>query len=365
MREWTLCASVCMSWYVFICLCVCVYLCIYDCMCRVCRRWKQLVKDQRLWRAVDLSTWKGVTSRVLWILLRQYLGRGLRYLRLRGLLLSARGGAFLTESWLQTLTSKCPRLRRLCLLHTDLRSLRSCSLLPPSIQVLELHYCEVSPEFFSPNPAVLKQSKNDAKNKTASSASQSIAIQTLVVNNVPSFSDQHLRSLGSWPHLSHLELRDLIRVTVAGLKGCVPPGTQTLGHLKQLELETRSRTQMVALGLGEGWPGLEGLSLGGKEVSPGLLSLSRLPDLHWLRLRMCRLTHTLVLRSCRSLTKLRMLEFNEVEFVEEMRQEETDSETDRLRSEDDPVPNLRHALRSLLPRCSVCFTKCTLTVNKD
>lgn len=27
---------------------------------RVCRRWKQLVKDQRLWRAVDLSTWKGV-----------------------------------------------------------------------------------------------------------------------------------------------------------------------------------------------------------------------------------------------------------------------------------------------------------------
>lgn len=27
---------------------------------RVCKRWKRLVKDQRLWRLVDLTAWKGV-----------------------------------------------------------------------------------------------------------------------------------------------------------------------------------------------------------------------------------------------------------------------------------------------------------------
>ncbi|XP_052010589.1 F-box/LRR-repeat protein 12-like [Xyrauchen texanus] len=319
-------------------------------MSRVCRHWRQLVKDQRLWRAVDLSTWKRVTSRVLWTLLRQYLGRGLRYLRLRGLLLSARGGAFLTESWLQALTSRCPRLRRICLLHVDLRGLRDCSLLPPSLQVLELHFCEVPPGFFD----------------NASSQTQSVAIETLVLSNVPSFSDQHLQSLGSWTHLSRLELRDLIRVTVAGLKGCVPPGAQALTRLRHLELETCTRAQMVALALGEGWPGLQGLSLGGKEVSPGLLCLSRLPDLRSLCLRSCRLTQVMVLRSCRCLTQLRMLQFSEVEFIEEEVRQEADGETDgQERSEHDPAPNLRRALRALLPTCAVCFTNCTLTVNKD
>ncbi|XP_048043969.1 F-box/LRR-repeat protein 12-like isoform X1 [Megalobrama amblycephala] len=314
---------------------------------RVCRRWKQLVKDQRLWRAVDLSAWKRVTSRVLWILLRQYLGHGLRQLRLRGLLLSARGGAFLTESWLQALRSKCPRLRRLCLLHADLRGLSSCRLLPPSLEVLELHFCEVPSGFFAQDP----------------SGSTADTIETLILDNVPSFSDQHLRSLSSWQRLKRLELRDLIRVTVAGLKSCVPPGAQTLAHLKHLELETCSRMQMVALGLGEGWPGLERLSLGGKEVSPGLLSLSRLPDLRSLRLRTCRLTQMMVLRSCRCLTQLRLLEFIEVEFVED---EVTQDETDRPQaSEDDPAPSLRCALRSMLPGCVTSFTKCTRTVNKD
>ncbi|XP_067314236.1 F-box/LRR-repeat protein 12-like [Pseudorasbora parva] len=308
---------------------------------RVCRRWKQLVKDQRLWRAVDLSTWKRVTSRVLWILLRQYLGHGLRHLRLRGLLLSARGGAFLSEPWLRALSSRSPRLRRLCLLHTDLRGLPSVRTLPLSLQVLELHFCEVPAGFFTDDPS----------------------IETLVLDNVPSFSDQHLRSLGAWLSLRQLELRDLIRVTVAGLKSCVPPGPQTLARLTHLELETCSRTQMVALGLGEGWPGLERLSLGGKEVSPGLLSLSRLPDLRSLRLRTCRLTQMMVLRSCRCLSQLRVLEFVEVEFVED---EARADEADRPRARaDDPAPSLRRALRSMLPACVTSFTRCTHTVNKD
>ncbi|KAI2656660.1 F-box/LRR-repeat protein 12 [Labeo rohita] len=320
---------------------------------RVCRRWKQLVKDQRLWRAVDLCTWKGMTSRVLWVLLRQYLGHGLRCLRLRGLLLSVRRGAFLTESWLQALRSKCPRLRRLYLQHTDLRGLHSCRLLPPSLQVLELSFCEVPPGFFAQDP------ETDGKASTSA-----VAIETLVLNKVPSFSDQHLRSLCTWKQLSRLELGDLSRVSAGGLRSCVPPGAQTLGRLKHLELETWSMKQMVALGLGKGWPGLERLTLGGNEVIPGLLSVSRLQDLRWLRLRKCRLNQNMVLKCCRSLTQLRVLEFSEVEIVddEEVKPDETDEQQS---SEDDPVPNLRRALCSLLPECSVCFSSCTLTINRD
>uniref|UniRef100_A0A8C1MQI4 F-box domain-containing protein n=1 Tax=Cyprinus carpio TaxID=7962 RepID=A0A8C1MQI4_CYPCA len=318
---------------------------------RVCRRWRQLVKDQRLWRTVDLSSWNGLTSRVLWVLLRQYLGHGLRCLRLRGLLLSARRGAFLTESWLQALRSKCPRLRRLCLQYTDLRSLRSCRLLPASLQVLELRSCEVSPGFFSQDP--------EAGGKAAASA---VAIETLVLDGVPSFSDQHLCGLSTWQQLSRLELRDLGRVSAGGVRSCVPPGAQTLARLTHLELGTWRYAQMVALGLGKGWPGLEALTLGGNEVSPGLLSVSRLQDLRWLRLRACRLNTKTVLRCCRSLKQLRRLEFVEVEFVED----EEDLRADAAQSsEEDPVPELRRSLRSLLPECCVCFSSCRLTVTRD
>ncbi|XP_066498413.1 F-box/LRR-repeat protein 12-like [Hoplias malabaricus] len=343
---------------------------------RVCKRWKQLVKDQRLWRTVDLSTWKGVTSRVLWVLLRQYLGRGLRYLRLRGLLLSARGGAFLSEPWLQTLGSKCPRLCRLTLLHTDLRGLASCSLLPSTLKVLELHGCEVSPGFFAQNPTVPPEpdcavAAASLKNKPLTSApSSGINIETLVLDNVPSFTNQHLQTLSSWGRLRHLELRDMIRVTAAGLRACAPPGLQALSCLKHLEMDTWSRQQMAALGLGEGWAGLEGLGLGGREVSPGLLCLSRLPDLRWLRLRSCRLTEMMVLRSCRTLKELRRLEFWQVQFVSEggegeREESEKEKEEEEESSENDPVPNLRRSLTTLLPKCSVLFTQCTVTENMD
>ena len=42
----------------FVTVCVCVFCCCFG--CRVCKRWRRLVKDQRLWRLVDLTAWKGV-----------------------------------------------------------------------------------------------------------------------------------------------------------------------------------------------------------------------------------------------------------------------------------------------------------------
>uniref|UniRef100_A0A8C6KEZ0 F-box and leucine-rich repeat protein 12 n=1 Tax=Nothobranchius furzeri TaxID=105023 RepID=A0A8C6KEZ0_NOTFU len=250
---------------------------------------KRLVKDQRLWKTVDLTSWKGVTSRILWVLLRQYLGCGLRCLRLRGLLLSARGGTFLSESWLKALSTRCPRLSKLYLLHTDLRSLPNCLVFPRTLRVLELRGSEAT----SSAPHQGRDQKG-----TGLGSPLGVCIEKLILNNVPSFTDQHLQSLTSWQRLSQLELRDTFRITANGLRNCAAKdglsGVEGLSRLKFLEIGITGRQgyqlQMASLGLGAGWIGLEELSLGGKEVGPGLLCASRLKDLKHLCLWACKLS---------------------------------------------------------------------------
>ncbi|XP_042349388.1 F-box/LRR-repeat protein 12-like [Plectropomus leopardus] len=369
---------------------------------RVCKRWRRLVRDQRLWRLVDLSAWKGVTSRILWLLLRQYLGCGLRCLRLRGLLLSARGGSFLSESWLKALSTKCPRLSKLYLLHTDLRCLPSCQLLPPSLQVLELCGCELPLDFFNqtvisparPQEATssAQQQGKDRKGKVQGSPS-GIGIERLVLNNVPSFTDQHLQSLTSWERLSRLELRDTFRVSANGLRSCAAKdggcGVEGLSRLKFLEIGITGRQgyqlQMASLGLGAGWIGLEELSLGGKEVGPGLLCASRLKDLKSLCLWACTLNETQVVRSCRMFRGLRRLEFLDVIFLprqcppvvegeagggeeqddEEAAGEDNSNDENKTLDMNDPIPSLRRSLAVLLPSCTVVFTNCSVQINAD
>ncbi|XP_068181825.1 lysine-specific demethylase 2B-like [Antennarius striatus] len=372
---------------------------------RVCKRWKRLVKDQRLWRTVDLTAWKGVSSRILWLLLRQYLGCGLRCLRLRGLLLSARGGTFLSESWLKSLSTKCPRLRKLYLLHADLRGLASCQLLPPTLQVLELCGCELPREFFNQTPTSsapaqaeatssvgAQKQRKDLKRKRPNSPS-GIGIERLVLNNVPSFTDQHLQSLTTWERLTRLELRDTFRVTANGLRSCAAKdgicGVEGLSRLKFFEIGITGRQgyqlQMASLGLGAGWLGLEELSLGGKEVGPGLLCASRLKDLKGLYLWACTLSEMQIVRSCRLLRGLRRMTFLDVIFQprqsqpagdeedggggeqdkEENEGGENSNDDNRTLDANDPIPSLRRSLADLLPSCTLVFTNCSVQINAE
>ncbi|XP_012713011.2 F-box/LRR-repeat protein 12 [Fundulus heteroclitus] len=373
---------------------------------RVCKRWKRLVKDQRLWRTVDLTAWKGVTSRILWVLLRQYLGCGLRCLHLRGLLLSARGGTFLSESWLKALSTKCPRLSKLCLLHADLRSLPTCQILPRSLRVLELRGCELPRSFFSQSPAPATRDRAEATSSVGApqqgggqkgkglACPSGICVERLVLNNVPSFTDQHLQNLASWERLSRLELRDTFRVTANGLRSCAAKeglsGLEGLSRLKYLEIGITGRhgyqLQMASLGLGAGWLGLEELSLGGKEVGPGLLCASRLKDLKCLHLWACTLSELQIVRSCRMLRGLRQLEFLDVVFQprqsppaeegqgqeggeEQQNGEEgtggEGNEENKALEGADPFPSLRRSLAVLLPSCSLVFTNCSVQINVD
>lgn len=343
-----------------------------------------------------------MTSRILWVLLRQYLGCGLRYLRLRGLLLSARGGTFLSESWLKALATKCPRLTKLYLLHADLRSLPSCQLLPPTLQVLELRGCELPRGFFQQTLPISPASPQQREEATSSTSAQpqgrhqkgkslrspsGILIERLSLHNVPSFTDQHLQSLASWERLSRLELRDTFRVTANGLRSCAAKdgiyGVEGLSRLKFLEIGITG--QQASLGLGAGWLGLEELSLGGKEVGPGLLCASRLKDLKRLCLWSCTLSEMQIVRSCRMLRGLHRLEFLDVIFQPRQRPPEMEGEgggaeeqdRDEAAGEDgsseenktldvnDPIPSLRRSLAVLLPSCTLVFTNCSVQDNTD
>lgn len=341
------------------------------------------------------------------MLLRQYLGCGLRCLRLRGLLLSARGGTFLSESWLKALSTKCPRLSKLYLLHADLRSLPSCQFLPPPLKVLELRGCELPRDFFNQSVPTSSAGPQESTNASSSDGGQhkgrkhkgkglggplGISIERLILNNVPSFTDQHLQSLTSWEKLSRLELRDTFRVTANGLRSCAAKdgicGVEGLSRLKSLEIGITGRQgyqlQMASLGLGAGWLGLEELSLGGKEVGPGLLCASRLKDLKRLCLKACTLSEMPIVRSCRMLRGLRRLEFLDVIFQprqcppvlegegggeEEQDSAETaggDNNSDENKPDvNDPIPTLRRSLAVLLPCCTLVFTNCSVQINAD
>ncbi|XP_061541886.1 F-box/LRR-repeat protein 12-like isoform X1 [Phycodurus eques] len=361
---------------------------------RVCKRWRRLVKDQKLWRLVDLTAWKGMTSRILWVLLRQYLGGGLRCLRLRGLLLSVRGGTFLSEAWLKALSTKCPRLSNLYLLHADLRSLPSCQLLPPFLKVLELRGCELPQGFFNQDLPASSQESTQATSSvkqkgTRCGAHAGISIECLILNNVPSFKDQHLQSLTSWERLSRLELCDTFRVTANGLRGCAAKegvcGLEGLFRLKFLEMNITTRQgyqrPMASSGLGSGWLGLEELSLGGKEVVPGFLCASHLKDLKRLYLKACTLGEMQIVHNCTMLRRLpgfHRLEFLDVVFQPRLcppdgegggeggqEGEEEAAGGDNESKPDKLIRNLSRSLAVVLPCCTLAFRNCSVQINPD
>lgn len=314
------------------------------------------------------------------------------------MLLSARGGTFLSESWLKSLSAKCPRLSKLYLLHADLRSLPSFQVLPPTLVVLELCGCELPRDFFLKTPTLhaeasgaAQQQRTKQKRKGAAHP-LAIAIEKLVLNNVPSFTDQHLQSLTSWDSLRGLVLRDTFRLTANGLRSCAAKdgvvGVEGLSRLKFLEIGITGRQgyqlQMTSLGLGAGWLGLEELSLGGKEVGPGLLCSSRLKDLKSLCLWSCTLSEMQIVRSCRMLRGLRTLKFLDVIFQirqdppvlegeggdsEERDDEEAirndTEEDDKMHDGNDPILSLRRSLTAHLPSCTLIFSNCSVQINAD
>lgn len=265
--------------------------------------------------------------------------------------------------------------------------------------MLELCGCELPHDFFSKTPtshAEATSSDGAQKQRTKQKrkgAGQPLGIERLVLNNVPSFTDQHLQSLTSWDSLRGLVLRDTFRLTANGLRSCAAKdgivGVEGLSRLKSLEIGITGRQgyqlQMASLGLGAGWLGLEELSLGGKEVGPGLLCSSRLKDLKSLCLWSCTLSEMQIVRSCRMLRGLQTLKFLDVIFQlrqdppiregeggdseekddEEAIRNNADDDDNKMLDRSDPIPSLRRSLAVHLPSCTLIFSNCSVQINAD
>ncbi|XP_075049897.1 F-box/LRR-repeat protein 12 [Mixophyes fleayi] len=182
--------------------------------CRVCKRWKRLVLDKSLWRHVDLTPYK-LNSKILWHLVRHWLGTSLQTLKLKGLLHSVKKQEFLTPAVLQVLEKRYPSLESLHLEETSLRSL-SYDCLPSTLKTLELLQCEIPLAWFKASAT---------KNKSIPK------LENLIVNNVPSFSSHHLETICSQSSLKTLYLSGTYRVNDIGIQKAVPY-LKGLEHLK-------------------------------------------------------------------------------------------------------------------------------------
>ncbi|XP_043843213.1 F-box/LRR-repeat protein 12-like isoform X2 [Dromiciops gliroides] len=181
---------------------------------RVCKRWRRLVLDKTLWKRLDMSPYR-VGPKVLWQLLRQYLGSGLRTLKVRGRLLSGPRAPLLSPALLQELGKRCPHVACLSLLEEDLRKI-PFSCLPRSLRCLELQSCELPQAWFPQGNA----------------PSSLPHLEHLVLDRVPAFSDVQLRALPRQGALCSLVLRVTYRVTHQGLRDALPG----LSNLRLLEL---------------------------------------------------------------------------------------------------------------------------------
>ncbi|XP_073411781.1 F-box/LRR-repeat protein 12 isoform X2 [Dendrobates tinctorius] len=176
----------------------------------VCKRWKRLILDKSLWRYVDLTPYK-LNSKILWHLLRHWLGTSLQTLKIKGLLKSVKKQEFLTPAVLQVLEKRYQSLEYLHLQETNLRSV-GYDCLPSTLKTLELSECEVPLIWF----------------KTTGKTKELLKLENLILNKVSSFSNQHLEIVCSQSSLKSLCLSGTYRINDIGVQKAVP-------YLKELE----------------------------------------------------------------------------------------------------------------------------------
>ncbi|XP_043940626.1 F-box/LRR-repeat protein 12-like [Protopterus annectens] len=168
---------------------------------RVCRYWKKIAERKRLWKNVDLRPSK-MPFKWLWLLVKQYLGYNLKNLQLEGQLKLQLEE--LTRDMLMNLKQRCPNLKQLCISTMDLNCI-AYSILPPSLETLELSFCVLHPDWFS-DTGIPEDSFKPPR------------IHHLIVKNMKDFSDKHLVHICSRVSLSTLIISGKCSVTDYGIK---------------------------------------------------------------------------------------------------------------------------------------------------
>ncbi|XP_015671197.1 F-box/LRR-repeat protein 12 [Protobothrops mucrosquamatus] len=265
---------------------------------RVCKRWHRLVRDNFLWRHVDLSSCR-ISSKILWHLLRNYFQGSLWTLKLRGSLLSFRKQEVLTSALMQALGKQCPKLQQLSLMELDLRSFQyGC--MPSSLTSLELRCCEIPFVWF----------------QVPDTSCSFPRIQQLAIWNVPAFSNQHLLNIATQSTLKTLILSEVYRITDVGIQA-VAPHLKDLQHLSLCHCSIGDSAMHF---VGRHLKQLNHLDLRSNSLTDvGLLCLIGLPILESLCLKDCnQLSPETILIVCQSFPSLKHLDLSRIDFEDKI-----------------------------------------------
>lgn len=226
--------------------------------------------------------------------MRHWLGTGLQTLKVKGLLLSAKKQEFLTPAILQVLEKRFPGLESLHLEETNLRSL-SYNCLPSTLKTLELSQCEIPMSWFKFSPHTLPK------------------LETLIMNNVSSFTNHHLEAICSQSALKTLHLAGTYRVTDIGIQKAVP----YLKGLEHFKLSGCNVTDITLHLIGCHLKHLRTLALSNfcSLTDAGLACLSGIKTLEKLWLEYCfRLSSNCIVAVCVNMAALNYLNLNGIFF---------------------------------------------------
>ncbi|XP_018428803.1 PREDICTED: F-box/LRR-repeat protein 12 [Nanorana parkeri] len=241
-----------------------------------------------------------LNSKILWHLVRHWLGTSMQTLKIKGFLLSAKKQEFLTPAILQVLEKRFPSLENLHLEETSLRSL-SYDYLPSTLKTLELSQCEIPTTWF-------KSLANKIKTLPK--------LETLVLSNVSSFSNHHLEAICSQSALKTLYLAGTYRVTDIGIQKAVP----YLKGLEHFKLNGCNVTDITLHLIGCHLKHLRTLALTNfcSLTDAGLACLSGIKTLEKLWLEYCfRLSSNCIIAVCVNMAALNYLNLNGIFFEDQ------------------------------------------------
>ena len=168
---------------------------------RVCRRWRRIVKDNKLWRHVDLRPYK-LNMQKIWKVLRAHFSDILLSLHIRGYLDPTSINWMkhnLSNAMLKELKERCPNMKTLTLIKSNLSSV-SAEHLPCKLQELCITSCFLPPKWFSHVDIAVKQS-----------------LLSLDLSNSSKLSNMDLKDIKDFNNLQFLSINGCYRVTEEGL----------------------------------------------------------------------------------------------------------------------------------------------------
>lgn len=191
---------------------------------RVCRAWRRVVRDNTLWRHVDLLPYR-LNLQKMWKVIRAHFSECLLTMKVRGFVES--GGPkqkkpSLSDAMLRDLGERCPNIRDLHLHMCNTDNI-SASNLPSSLTRLVLHGCSWQPRWLKGNEQTLKN------------------VVDLDLSCCCRVDSYDMQDIGSWTNLKSLKLNGLYRLNEKGIQHVA----MNLPHLERLELSYTQCTELA------------------------------------------------------------------------------------------------------------------------